>query len=58
MKQLLSPQVRGALRHLLSSIGPLVAIHGVTTDAYWQMGVGVLMAALAFYDSWTAAEKK
>lgn len=56
--KLFSPKMRGALRHLLSSLGPLVAAHGITTDAYWQTGVGVLMALLAFYDSWTAPEKK
>lgn len=52
IKQLLSPKMRGALRHMLSSVGPLLAAHGVTTDAYWQVLVGLLMAALAFYDSW------
>ena len=54
LDRLLSPKMRGALRHVLSSIGPLVAAHGFTTDAHWQMGVGTLMAVLAFYDSWTS----
>jgi len=51
--KLLSPKLRGGVRHLLSSLGPLLAMHGVTTDAYWQVCVGILMAALAFYDSWS-----
>jgi len=50
--QILSPKMRGAVRHLLSAIGPLVAANGITTDANWQIGVGILMAVLAFYDSW------
>ena len=58
LQQLLSPKMRGALRHLLTSIGPLVAAHGVTSEAYWAIIVGLLMGALGFYDSWTAPEKK
>lgn len=52
------PKVMGALRHLLTSMGPLLAAHGVTTDGYWQIGVGVLMAILGFYASLTAKEKQ
>ena len=55
--RLFAPKMRGALRHVLSSVGPLMAAHGVTTDAYWQVWVGASMAGLAFYDSWTAKEK-
>lgn len=58
MMVLLSHKMRGALRHMLSSVGPLLAAHGITTDAYWQILVGILMAGLAFYDSWKAPEKK
>lgn len=57
MSKLLNPKMRGAVRHMLSSLGPLLATHGFTTEAYWQMIVGVIMALLAFYDSWTAKEK-
>lgn len=52
------PRVMGALRHLLTSVGPLLAAHGVTTEAYWQIGVGVFMALLGFWASITAPEKK
>ncbi|MHC9235027.1 Pam3-gp28 family putative phage holin [Pseudooceanicola sp. 502str34] len=52
------PQVQGALRHLLTALGPLLAAHGITSDAYWQAGVGAFMAALGFYLSVTAPEKK
>lgn len=52
------PKVQGALRHLLTSIGPLLAANGVTTDAYWQIGVGFFMAAVGFWASITAKEKK
>ncbi|MBY6005363.1 hypothetical protein KUV62_15665 [Salipiger bermudensis] len=52
------PQVQGALRHLLTSMGPLLAAHGITTDAYWQGVVGIFMALLGFWLSVTAPEKK
>ena len=52
--KLLSPKMRGALRHALTGLGPLLARHGVTSDEYWQIVVGVMMAALAVYDSWTS----
>lgn len=51
IRAILSPQARGVLRHALSSFGPLLAAHGVTTDAYWQILVGVAMALLAVWDS-------
>lgn len=56
--KLRDPRVQGALRHLLTSLGPLLAAHGVTTDAYWQISVGVLMAAVGFWASITAPEKR
>lgn len=58
MQRILSPKMRGALRHLLSSFGPLLAANGLVTDATWQSVVGVIMTALAFYDSWKAPEKQ
>ena len=58
MSHIFTPQVMGALRHLLTSLGPLLAAHGVTTEAYWQMAVGILMALVGFIASWKAPEKK
>lgn len=58
MKRLLTPQMMGAMRHLLTSLGPLLAAHGVTTEGYWQIGVGVAMALLGFVASWKSPEKK
>lgn len=58
LRQILSPKMRGALRHVLTAVGPILATHGVTSEAYWATIVGLLMAALGFYDSWTAPEKK
>lgn len=57
MNRLKDPKVQGALRHLLTSVGPVLASHGVTTEAYWQIIVGLLMAGLGFWASWTAKEK-
>ena len=57
-KYIRNPKVMGALRHMLTSLGPLLAAHGVTTDIYWQITVGVLMATLGFYASLTAPEKR
>lgn len=54
----MTSQQRGALRHLLTALGPLAAAHGFMTEAYWQILIGVLFAGWAFYDSWTAPEKK
>lgn len=54
----LSPKVMGAFRHMLTSLGPLLAAHGVTTDAYWQLIVGIIMALIGFAASWYAPEKK
>lgn len=58
MSKLQDPKVQGAIRHLLTSLGPLLASHGVVTEAYWQIAVGVAMALLGFWTSWTAKEKK
>ena len=52
IERLTSEKVRGQLRHLLTAFGPLLASHGITTDAYWQIIVGILMAVLAMADSW------
>ena len=58
MDKLRNPKVHGALRHMLTAFGPLLASHGIATETNWQMGVGVFMAALGFWASWTASEKK
>lgn len=55
--KLLTPKVQGAFRHLLTSIGPLVATNGIATEAEWQVAVGVIMAILGFAASWFAPEK-
>ncbi|WP_424974276.1 hypothetical protein [Dinoroseobacter sp. S124A] len=52
------PKLMGAARHLLTSLGPLLAVYGVTTDAYWQIIVGVGMAVWGFWASVTAPEKR
>jgi len=53
-----NPKVLGQIRHFLTAAGPLLVHHGVTTEAYWAMLVGLAMAALGFIASWTAPEKK
>lgn len=57
-ERLKDPRIHGALRHLLTSIGPVVAAQGWATETAWQMGVGVVIAGLGFWASWTASEKK
>ena len=57
MSKFLDPRVQGALRHLLTSVGPLVASHGWTTEANWQLFTGIGLSLLGFYASWTASEK-
>ena len=56
--KLMQPRILGAFRHMLSSLGPLLAANGWLSDATWQTIVGVAMAALAFGWSWFAPEKK
>ena len=58
MTKLHDPRVQGALRHLLTAVGPLLAAFGYMDDATWQTIVGALMAALGFALSWKAPEKK
>ena len=57
MDKLRNPKIQGALRHLLTSTGPLMATWGVTDESTWAVGVGVVMAAVGFWGSWTAKEK-
>jgi len=58
MEKLLTPQVMGQLRHLLTAIGPLLAAKGYTDDVMWQLYVGLVMAVLGFVASWRSPEKK
>ena len=58
MNKMLTPQVMGAFRHLLTAVGPMLAANGWTTDAEWQIAVGIVMAVLGFLASWYAPEKK
>ena len=68
MNRLKSPKVQGALRHLLTATGPVLALIMASDDpmalvrsliggAGWPALVGVLMAGLGFWASWTAKEK-
>lgn len=57
MERLKDPKVQGAFRHLMTSLGPLLAARGVVEDIYWQMVVGLVMAVVGFWASWTAPEK-
>lgn len=56
--KLRNPQVQGALRHLLTATGPLLAAWGVTDEATWAIFVGLGMAGLGFWASITAPEKR
>lgn len=55
--KLRNPKVQGALRHMLTAIGPVLASRGWIDDAMWQVYVGCGMGALGFYLSMTAPEK-
>ena len=71
MNKLRDPKIQGQLRHLLTALGPVVAVlvaidaSGVATPAEvwrallreWPAMVGFLMAGLGFWASWTAKEK-
>ena len=58
MEKLRNPKVFGALRHLLTAIGPLLAARGYVDDVMWQLGVGLVLAIIGFVLSWTASEKR
>jgi len=68
-EKLRNPKVQGALRHLLTAIGPVVALLAAVDEPMvflaslirpenWPALVGLLMAALGFWASWVAPEKK
>lgn len=56
--KLTSPQVMGALRHFLSSLGGVLVAKGALDGAMVEAAVGAVMAGLAFVASWRAKEKK
>jgi len=56
--KLMSPRVSGQLRHLLSTVGGVLAMHGAVDGGDWEMYVGCLMALIAFMSSWRAPEKQ
>ncbi|MFV1620454.1 hypothetical protein [Phaeobacter sp. JH20_26] len=69
MSKLRNPKVQGALRHLLTAIGPVLAVIMAAEDpaallraligaAGWPSLVGVIMAVLGFWASVTAPEKR
>ena len=69
MSKFRNPKVQGALRHLLTALGPVLAILAAVDDPMvllkslialenWPAVVGLLMAVLGFWASWTAKEKK
>lgn len=68
MDKLRNPKVQGALRHLLTAIGPVLALLAAVEEPLafvaslirpenWPALVGVLMAVLGFWASWAAPEK-
>lgn len=68
MEKLKNPKVIGALRHVLTALGPILMLIGSVDDpiailrlliseAGWPAMVGLIMAVLGFYSSWTAPEK-
>lgn len=69
MKKLRDARVQGALRHLLTAIGPMIAVLMASDDPVallqslvephnWTALVGLLMALIGFWASWTAREKR
>ncbi|GAB5434802.1 MAG: hypothetical protein EpisKO_41720 [Epibacterium sp.] len=69
MEKLKTPKIQGALRHLLTALGPIIAILMAVDDPFallsslvrpenWPAIVGLLMAALGFWSSWSAPEKQ
>lgn len=69
MHKLKDPKVQGALRHLLTALGPVLFLFMAAPDpvallrtlisaAGWPSLVGLLMAVLGFWQSWTAREKR
>jgi len=69
MSKLRNPKVQGALRHLLTAIGPVMAVVMTAPDPWalakslmgsagWPAVVGLIMAGLGFWTSWTAKEKR
>ncbi len=58
MRKFFSPKIQGSLRHVLTSVGPVLAMNGTASESDWQVGVGVIMAVIGFVGSWVAPEKQ
>jgi hypothetical protein len=69
MNKLRNPKVQGQLRHLLTAIGPVLAVvlasdepaalvRSLIGGAGWPSLVGVIIAAIGFWASVTAPEKR
>jgi hypothetical protein len=69
MEKFRNPKIQGALRHLLTAAGPVLALllsapdpigllKSLVSAAGWPALVGLIMAGLGFWQSWTAREKR
>lgn len=57
MDKLRNPKVLGAFRHLLSTLGGVLAAQGIVTATMWETYTGLGFALLALLLSVTASEK-
>jgi hypothetical protein len=68
-ERLKDPKILGAIRHLLTALGPVVTVLMLSDDPAtlisnllypenFLAAVGLLIAGAGFYLSWTAKEKK
>lgn len=51
-------RIRGQLRHVASAVGTVLAVNGYVNSGTFEVWLGLAMAVIALYDSWTAKEKK
>lgn len=58
MERLRDPKIQGQVRHLLSSAGAILAAKGYVDGGLWELGIGLVMAVVALWMSWTATEKR
>ena len=52
------PKIFGQLRHLMNTIGAVLATHGAVNDLDWQVWSGLALAVVAFAGSLMASEKQ
>lgn len=52
------PKIFGQLRHMMNTIGAVLATHGAVNDLDWQVWSGLALAVLAFVGSLLAQEKQ